>query len=300
MDVRVIEIQKNQSRFCFEETLGAQVLSWIPNIKNLPKNHSLILPYDPKKPFFLSGNYLLFPWVNRISLFPKEFGNRESVPAKDGNGIPVHGLVFDAQWTVLQKREDFVTLQCNLKIPESITEIAMSLTISIAEKSVAYDLEITNLSNHSFPLAVGWHPYFSFPDTFKNSKIRIEDAKLIPLNSDLLPIYRQTKLEDKSTSPKEAIEIDLAEETQLDHLYAGTKLVYANRENGLGLSIFSSPNSKIPIRYFQIYTPTDRKAIALEPMSNGGNFLEGPSEEILSLSPNQKTNFAIVYEVFEL
>ncbi|MCB1179368.1 MAG: hypothetical protein KDK36_17435, partial [Leptospiraceae bacterium] len=117
-----------------------------------------IIKANPFDPFFSSGNYLLFPWVNRLKTNKIKFKELETVInpiAKDSNNLALHGLIANSErdFTVLEESETESKIEFQpkeqLKNFPSLKEIFV-----LKHDSIEFQIQFSNISNSN--------QYFSF------------------------------------------------------------------------------------------------------------------------------------------
>lgn len=133
---------------------------------------------------------------------------------------------------------------------------------------------VTNTGHTNMPLADGWHPYFKLGNTpLDDCLLQLPPHLLLPLNERKLPIG--TALPDDSFAQPTPLR-----HITLDHAYqilptAANTLPMAHTHlhhptQGYALQVWQqSVANTYP--YLQVYTPTNRQSIAIEPMSAAAN-----------------------------
>ena len=91
---------------------------------------------------------------------------------------------------------------------------------------------------------------------------------------------------------------------KLDHLFTGSPnepyFGIADENEKLLLQVRVTHNSQIPLPYFQVYTPEDRKSIAIEPMSSTGNAFFTPNSGLCRLHAGERLFGEFVIELVGL
>ncbi|HTY62890.1 MAG TPA: aldose 1-epimerase [Acidobacteriota bacterium] len=173
-----------------DATRGIEV-SILPSIGNIAfemKIHGKNILYFPdmalsdfqKKPM-QTGIPFLAPWANRMDgdgfwangkkyNFDAALGNYR----KDGNGLPIHGLLgTSALWRVTgigaDKTSAHVTSKLEFwKYPDLMAQWPFpheyEMTYRLADGALEVITAVTNLSAEAMPLAIGFHPYYRIPD----------------------------------------------------------------------------------------------------------------------------------------
>ncbi|MBM9590019.1 aldose 1-epimerase [Leptospira sp. 201903075] len=291
------QLKTKQSSFETHPTGGGQWLGLHLHSPVDGKSVSVVSGHKPPDPFFASGSFLMFPWVNRLE--PNPWAREPFYPSThwltDGNGIPLHGLYHNLPRHLvkeeLSEKESYAEFE--MEIPSvwkgtflSKIQIKECYRLFPSELKIIYRL--VNDSDTEFPFALGIHPYFRW-----NEDESIDDLFLfgsgfhkVKLGDYLLPERIQ----------KEDIILN-SEETlmgkNLDDLYASI-----NGENSY-IGLFSmNKKEKLIIQggdFYQVYTPQDRRSIAIEPMTGTGNFLHFPGGNPKTISP--KTEKQIEFSI---
>ncbi|TGM01166.1 aldose 1-epimerase [Leptospira jelokensis] len=296
------QLKTKYSSFGSEPTGGGQ---WLHLHLHSPVDGStvsVVAGHKPPDPFFASGSFLMFPWVNRLE--PNPWAREPFYPSvhwlTDGNGISLHGLFHNLPRFVLEEKEtdqkSFVKF--GIEIPESWRGTLLSkiqvrevYELTPTELKIIYELE--NQSKEDFPFALGIHPYFRL-----HEEETIDDLFLIGSG------FHQIKLGDYLL-PERVLteEVVINSEIPLggknfDDLYV------AKGEAVPYIGLFSmNKKEKLIIsggNFYQVFTPQDRKSIAIEPMTSTGNFLHfpGASPSIVKAESEKKIEFSIRLDQF--
>ena len=114
------------------------------------------------------GIPILCPFPGRLASTTVSFAGRDfTLAAGDGQGRPIHGLVHDRPWRVVQRSEDRLVARFRLAVdaPAALDtwpadfELTAAWTLSRAR----LDLELDLLPLGAMPAALGLHPYHPLP-----------------------------------------------------------------------------------------------------------------------------------------
>ena len=144
-------------------------------------------------------------------------------------------------------------------------------------------LQVQNKGQKSMPIGLGWHPYFTLQDSINDYKLCIPKCKEIVLDDRLLPTGKKIQFDDFS-KPKQIGEVNFDKTFLFVKDADFTSVTLENDE--YKLRYFQETRDQ-KFNYLQVYTPDDRKTIALEPMScnvDGFNNKEG----LRVLAPGKK------------
>jgi aldose 1-epimerase len=142
---------------------------------------------DPASPMSW-GSFPMVPWAGRVRSGRFTFdGTPHQLPINFETHA-IHGVGFDAVWTVRDAAPDRVSLE--LVMPEGVAwpfgGVARQ-TISVADDRVRMELSVTAV-DRAMPASIGWHPWFHKPSRvdFRPSAMYRRDAEWITVD-ELLP-----------------------------------------------------------------------------------------------------------------
>ena len=177
----------------------------------------------------------------------------------------LHGILYDALFSVELSETDDQGAYLNLKYHYKATDKGFPFAYTVLIKwhlhknnIVTVETIITNLSDSNIPMMDGWHPYFKLDACINDTFIKLKSNGKIEYDESLLPTGKILDENEFKISKK-------IEDLHLDNCY----LVDA-RENTCILEneqyqIVVQPLMNYP--YLQLYTPSDRKSIAIENLS---------------------------------
>jgi aldose 1-epimerase len=209
----------------------------------------------------------------------------------------IHGLMFDAFFDVKETGENdersFAILQYDYsKKNEGYTfSFKIEITYELKkENALSITTKITNTDEKNMPLSDGWHPYFKLGEKVNNLKVKLNTNQIVEFDERLLPtgkILPFTKFNY----------FEIFGETKFDHCFllsenADTACVLRDEENNLELKII--PEKSYP--YLQIYTPDDRKNIAVECLSSAPDSFNNGMGLIIA-KPNEMHQFKTTYQL---
>ncbi len=114
------------------------------------------------------GIPILCPFPGRLGRTSMEFGGRSfTLPEGDGQGRPIHGLVHDRPWHVVERHADRLVARFRLAedAPDSLAEwpADFTLTATWTLHSRRLDLSLDLEAHGTMPAALGLHPYHPVP-----------------------------------------------------------------------------------------------------------------------------------------
>jgi len=148
---------------------------------------------------------------------------------------------------------------------------------NIVEKGLTVEISARNLDlgedGWDVPFAVGWHPYFWFGEEDQSNvdqwKLTLGKGHRIEVDDRLIPTGKLIEFEGYSSQSLKGHDFDtgwyLGESAKEGQL---RKVVLENSEKKVDIVIWQEVGK---YDYFQIYTPHNRKSIAMEPMSAATN-----------------------------
>ncbi|WP_246051915.1 aldose 1-epimerase [Leptospira idonii] len=267
-------MRTKQANFEISPEAGGQ---WLDLVLASPLDFSpisVVAGHKESDPFFASGSFLMFPWVNRLD--PNPWAKEPFYPSvhwlTDGNGIPSHGLYHNLPRDLIFEMESDSRSEAHFsfRLPDSwkdtiLSEIRVTESFVLTDHELKVRYRLENLSGKDFPFSLGIHPYFRW-----GTESYVDDLYLfgsgfyeVKLGDYLLP----ERLLDGTVRLKDEMKL---EGRSMDHLYKSIE--------GTGqLGLFSIHRKEKLIvgggHFFQVYIPNDRKSIAIEPMTSTGNFL---------------------------
>lgn len=108
------------------------------------------------------GLYPMVPFAGRIRDARFAFDNHTYQLARNHGAHAIHGTVFDASWTLDEVTDSSVVLSTSLD-PLWPFEGTVTHTVDVTDKRVRLTLSV--LAHQNMPIQLGWHPWFSHPDS---------------------------------------------------------------------------------------------------------------------------------------
>ncbi|PJZ44792.1 aldose 1-epimerase [Leptospira brenneri] len=296
------QLKTKQSSFETHPTGGGQWLGLHLLSPVDGKPVSVVSGHRAPDPFFASGSFLMFPWVNRLE--PNPWAREPFYPSThwltDGNGIPLHGLYHNLpRHLVKEEMSDHESYaEFEMEIPTNwkgslLSKIQVKECYHLFPSELKVIYRLKNESDTDFPFALGIHPYFRW-----NVDESIDDLFLFGSG------FYKVKLGDYLLPEKIQNDVIVlnSEETLVgkyfDDLYASID----GKDSYIG--IFSmNKKEKLIIQggdFYQVYTPQDRRSIAIEPMTGTGNFLHFPggNPKTISAKTEKDIEFSIRLDRF--
>lgn len=245
--------------------------------------------------WYKSANLLPFP--NRINDGAYLFnGKQYQLPLNfPQQRHAIHGLVYNMPFTLLSSnlQEQFAAVSFKLhfdgQIPGYPFPFEATITYQLtATHSVTCTVRVVNTGLNAMPFAAGWHPYF----TFDNNDIADLQLCLPPNLQELLTNERQIPTGAVMPYPHFTTLTPIGN-TVLDTCFklpdAATtpqaETVLYCPQKKLALHVWQQ-TTKGKYAYIQIFTPPNRKSVAVEPMTAAPNAFNN-SMGLLVLAPGK-------------
>jgi galactose mutarotase-like enzyme len=274
------------------------------------------------------GGALLAPYANRIT-GREVAGAREIETRIDGRTVrlprnwggkaagartyAMHGLILDAGVVYSQAQPDRVTGRWAAgdfagRWPSSAE---MEFEWRLEAGAILLSVCARNVGQEPLPLGLGWHPYFALPSGRRDqARLRLPAASRVEVNNydEVLPTGRLL--------PTAGTAYDFSEPggRALGGLYLDDCFTNLQRENGravvevldpaaaLGLRISSSTPQ---VRAVQVYAPTDKAFVVLEPQFNLADpysdvWPDGTDTGMARIAPGASLVYDVRLEAFTL
>jgi aldose 1-epimerase len=213
----------------------------------------------------------------------------------------IHGLVFDAPFSVVDQtsndNEACVKLQYvydndNEGYPFHYRcEVEYRLS---ANNSLTVSTTITNIDEQLMPVADGWHPYFTLGDKVDDYQVEFQSKEMLEFDKDLIPTGKTVPYQEFS-SLKNFGNTVFDNCFTLNFAECQPMAVVRNPKRNVQVEIY--PTNSYP--YLQIYTPENRRSIAIENLSGAPDaFNNGIGLKVLE--PNEASTFTTKFVIHPL
>ncbi len=135
------------------------------------------------------------------------------------------------------------------------------------------------------PIGDGWHPFLKLNQKIDNLFLKFDSAKKILTDQDMIPTGKKIKFDDFKIF------------RQINNTVFDTCFLLCSENNKHQTELYDEKNDlKITLwqetgkgkyNYLQIYTPPDRKSIAIEPMTCNINSFNN-KDGLIILQPHEK------------
>ena len=177
----------------------------------------------------------------------------------------LHGILYDALFSIESSKTDDQGAYLHLKYHYEATDKGFPFAYAVLIKwhlhknnVVTAETIITNLSDSTIPMMDGWHPYFKLDASVNDTFIKLKANGKIEYDEMLLPTGKIMDENEFAISKKIGA-------LHLDNCYlvdaSANTCVLENEK----YQLIVQPLMNYP--YLQLYTPADRKSIAIENLS---------------------------------
>lgn len=101
--------------------------------------------------------------------------------------LPIHGFGRDLPWAVIAHNETSLSMQLrsnSTTLAHYPYECTFTATITLAEKTLTYDLTMENHTDETMPIAPGFHPYFAITQLDKARLVLTGLPTIVPASID--------------------------------------------------------------------------------------------------------------------
>ncbi|HHO55401.1 MAG TPA: hypothetical protein ENK21_03360 [Trueperaceae bacterium] len=287
-DYQLVSLQSNSSNSSFSiiPSLGASLNSVVLNGHNILWSATNLQEIQERTIKSYAGAQLA-PFVNRIKDASYSFKQKKYnlVKNEPGLGNALHGFVFDKgfELVAINEAEGILKLSYDFKAQDAYPfDFAIENSFRLTDNSLTIDTAITNKSQEVIPIGHGWHPYFDIGGNIDDAHLQLAANKYFLVDEQFIPTG-ELKQFDKFA------QLSQIAKTELDYCFPidtsnnlVAQLFYP--EKGLRISLLTEG-----YKYLQVYTPSDRKTIAIEPQTSAADaFNNGIG--LIRLEPNQSIN----------
>lgn len=215
---------------------------------------------------------LLFPYPNRVKDGIYKWNDKEwRLPINHVNeGHSIHGQVYDKVFRIAM--EETTPLMARVVFEFSAEDGLLGFpwpfhveveVIFSGKKGLFVKTTVTNTGTEAFPYGIGWHPYFSTGTEINKLHFQMPAEVAWRVDDRMIP----TLMQDNCTKFNSLENIG---DTELDTCFS---LKYKPKE-ALHMCELADPEKNCSLligfsncQYLQVYTPSDRMRIAIEPQT---------------------------------
>lgn len=141
------------------QDIAAEILENGAYLYSLVKNGRDIILRGKEDRKTRGGMALLIPYANRVKGGKYIWEGKEYELPKNEEGNAIHGLILDKDFSIVEKRDNYVVLDYLLSHPGYPTKLDIKVTYAL-NQGLETRIEVKNVGDNSAPLTVGAHPYF--------------------------------------------------------------------------------------------------------------------------------------------
>ena len=241
----------------------------------------------------------LSPFVCRVNKGTYRFGEKEyyiekSLPAEHA----LHGELYDKVFEVIDQNSNEERASITMKYSYDREDSGYPFTYDCivtwkleGNNKLSVTTECINKDEESIPMQDGWHPYFTLGDSIDDLHLEFQSIEMLEFNEELIPTGKLIEYNTFNSLQKIGA-------TFLDNCFTlnleTRQPMCVLRSNKKNIQIEFHPSASYP--YLQIYTPADRKSIAIENISGAPDgFNNGIG--IQTLKPGQSAIFNTMYKI---
>lgn len=213
----------------------------------------------------------LSPFPNRVNQGSYLYNGQRYFLEKNNPPHALHGLLWDFSFDVKETivKEDSIALileaEYNHHYEGFPFRYKIEVTYTLKEGRFLCSTTIFNTSGIAIPIGDGWHPYFSMGSSINSLKLKIPSVRKLEMDSSLIPTGNYTS-DFTFQLPM------LISDKVLDHCYELEPLerivetLLIDEAKNLTIVVWQKTGVQ-GYNFIQVYTPPDRKSIAIEAMS---------------------------------
>ena len=241
----------------------------------------------------------LSPFACRIKNASYHFGEQQyNLNKYLTSGNALHGLLYDAVFTVSHQQADdekaIVSLVHHYHGTEKGYPFYYDCIVTYLLKkdnTLVISTEIVNKDKGLIPLQDGWHPYFTFGGSIDGLQLEFQSKEKILFDKAMIPDGNRITYQEFGSLKK------IGDEEFDDCFsvnFAECQPLCVLRDTEKKIQVEIHPGKNYP--YLQLYTPPDRRSIAIENLSaipdafNNGTGL-------ITLAPQQTATFTTTYKI---
>jgi aldose 1-epimerase len=163
------------------------------------------------------------------------------------------------------------------------------------EGQVTISTTIENLSSKKILFSDGWHPYYTIGNSINDLIIEFRGKEKIELNKFNIPTGFRIKLNNGDINRIDISNKTLDDVFQLSSVNGKNEINLVSKKTGVNLKIWQDSGIG-KYNYLVIYTPPDRKSIAIEPLTSNIDSFNN-KEDVIILNPGNKWSSSFGFEL---
>lgn len=241
----------------------------------------------------------LSPFAGRIKSGEYQFGEKKlKIEKHYFQNNAMHGELFDKQFSIIDEsaNSDFASITMIYSYKKEDAGYPFSYDCEITWKLESKNLltattRCTNRDEGIIPLQDGWHPYFTLGDEVDDYLLEFQSMEKYEVDENQIPNGEKTEYDHfNSLKPIGGIHFDDC--FSLNMNTCQPLAVIKNPKRKIRVDIF--PSKDYP--FLQLFTPDDRKNIAIENMSAPPDTFNS-GEGLRVLLPEESVSFKVGYQI---
>ena len=237
----------------------------------------------------------LSPFPNRIDQGEYIFENTAYALTKNDNAMhALHGLLWNKPFNVheiktsLESAEVILSYSYQQEHEGYPFSYIITITYQLSLDGLTISTRVVNTSNTSIPIGDGWHPYITTGIEINQLKLKIPTRYKIESDEKLIPTG---KIIEDNTFEVFASIGDATLDTcfVLDTQQKIAETILLDEEQNIRIVVWQESDTAYP--YVHIYTPPDRRSLAIEPISCIPNAFASKNS-IHILKPEEERTYA--------
>jgi len=199
----------------------------------------------------------------------------------------IHGFAMFEAFTLIEvkQHEDFGLLKFEYDYDGKFSyypfRFRFEVSYQLFENHIVVTCSLCNTDNRSFPVGIGWHPYFSIGGKVENWKLQLPSCQKVEIDNWMIPtgvitsfnVFKQSKTIGNSNFDTCFVIND-------------TQTLQITLSNDEGTLQYSQQTGNQSFNYVQLFIPPNRDCVAIEPMTCGIDAFNQHQNSCL-LSPQQ-------------
>ena len=234
----------------------------------------------PDNAWFKSA--ILFPFPSRIRNGTYEFeGNSYQLPINEpSRQTALHGFAFGKKFTVTNTlaETDFALLEMTYQYEGEVSGYPFPGVLKVTYRldagqpsqpgTLTCEFSVTNTGNRNMPMGVGWHPYFKTGSAVDALLLDLPNTLHHEFDEQMIPTGKQRKLKTAKNGTLSLHQMELDHSFQTRKNY---RVTLYDTHKDLKININSRKFGNQGTFYWQVFTPSHRQSIALEPQTCPAN-----------------------------
>lgn len=265
---RIFENKESNCRFSIIPAFGATVLDLVFDGKNILDHYQT--PEELEVGDWCK-NAILFPFPNRLKNGRYELADKVyQFPINDASTQnALHGFGYQKPFSIknielsANEAKIICTYEDSGDHPAYPFPFICEVSFSIKNNEFEVGLFFENKSQQRVPVGLGWHPYFMMSDKVNDCFLQMPACRLVEVDETMIPTGIKYDYHFFNKKRKiDRVVLDNGFEIKKDN---GRAEVLVEGEYGT-IKYWQATGNRL-WNFVQIFTPPNRKSIAIEPMT---------------------------------